>query len=53
MMLPERLAAAVESYEADANTFPWQRIEDKSRTLFSIFRNRITVAADGAAADRL
>ena len=41
-MLPERLAATVKSYKADADAFPWQRIENQCRTLVSIFRIHIT-----------
>jgi len=42
-MLPVRLAATVESYKAEADAFPWQRIKDQRRTVVSILRIRITV----------
>jgi len=50
-VLPERLAATVKSYKADADAFPRQRIKNQRRTLVSIFRIRITVDDAGCRAD--
>ena len=49
--VPQSLAATVKSCEADANAFPWQRINNQGRTLVSIFSIDVTVDDAGRGAD--
>ena len=50
-VLPERLAATVKSYKADADAFPWQRVKNQRRTLVSLFCTCIIVDDAGYGAD--